>query len=231
MIVKLIALALLAGIAELDRTSIFHGLLSEPIVLSPLAGYILGDPILGFKIGIILQLFFVGCVSMGGSTPPDGAMATIAAVISASMSASYVSISSEVAVPVVVLVVMYPAAMIGSAIDMWRKESNVALLNDAEERLDNCGVGVVEKAIWVSIGKNFIFYTLAAVIVAAAGTLVTGLVLYILPAGWWKGMKITGDLLLLASAGIALASLRENRSIWIYLLVGICLWILMISVR
>ena len=230
MIFQLIALTLLAGIAELDRTSIFHGLLSEPIVLSPLAGYILGDPILGFKVGVILQLFFVGCVSMGGSTPPDGTMATIASVVSASISANYFPISSEVAVPVVILIVMFPAAMVGSAIDMWRKESNVALLNDAEERLDNYGFGVVEKAIWVSIGKNFIFYTLAVVIVAAIGTLVTGLVLYILPNDWFKGMKITGDLLLLASAGIALASLRENRSILTYALISIGLWIV-INIR
>ena len=231
MLLKLVSLGVLGGMAELDRTSIFHGLLSEPIVLSPLAGYILGDWALGFKVGVLLQLFFLGNASMGGSSPPDAAMSAMATVISASLAARYFSISSEIAVPIAILVVMFPASMVGKAIDMWQKESNVALLNNTEEKIGSDGAAAVEKAVWISIAENFAIYTGAVVIVTAIGTLSTGLVLYFLPQSWWYGIKITGDLLLLASAGIALASLRGRWSVLVYVSAGICFWIFVMSIR
>ncbi|GEM_PF-2511939 len=230
-IAQLVVPVIVGGIAELDRTSVFHGMLSEPIILSPLVGYILGDPVLGLKIGALLQLFFLGMVSVGGSSPPDGAMAAVAVTSAASLATHYTAVPHEVALPVAVLLVMVPAGRIGKAIDARLKESNVALLHKAEDDLETNGAGVVEKAIWKSVLKTFCTYAVAVAVVASAGTLITSFVLAILPQGWWKALEISGSLLMMASAGIALASLRERRAFLVYASVGICLLLLMVGLK
>jgi len=230
MIEQLAALMVMGGVAELDRTSVFHGLLSEPIVLSPLVGYVLGDPMLGLKIGALLQLFFLGMASMGGSSPPDGTLASVAVTAAASLAARYTGVGYEVAMTVAVLIVMVPAAWMGKAIDTWIKESNVAMLHKTEEEIESKGVREIEKAVWKSVAKSFLIYAVATGVISLAGVLITSGALAFLPGSWSRPLEITGGLLLLASAGIALASLREKRALLVYAGVGLGLLILIVSV-
>jgi len=72
---------LLAGgaavVCGLDRTAICQFMLSRPIVAAPLTGYLLGDPYLGLKIGVMLELLWLGRLPVGASIPPDDTQVAI----------------------------------------------------------------------------------------------------------------------------------------------------------
>lgn len=230
MVFKFIVVVLLGGATELDRTSVFHGMFSEPIVLAPVAGLILGEPVLGVKVGAILQLFFLGSVSMGGASPSDATMASVAVTASAAIAAVFTGVPSDVALAVAVLAAMAPAGWVGRMMDMKLKERNVHLLHKTEENLERQGMKAVEQAVHRSLRSTFLTFTAGMAIVSVAAAAVTTVVVNYIPPEWWGALKVTGNLLLLASAGIALASLRERRAIWVCSLIGVALVAVLVGV-
>ena len=209
----------------MDRTSVFHGLLSEPVVLCPLVGLLLGDPMLGLKVGAVLQLFFLGSSSVGGSSPPDAAMASIAVTVAASLASDLTGVPVRVSFPAAVLAAMAPASLAGSFADGWIKENNVKLLHETEEAVELVGAEAIEKAVKKSLATSFLFFALIGTIVAALATVVTGAVLYFLPHEWWKVVEMAGNMILPASVAVALASLRERRALWVYAGASVCILI------
>src|SRR6201986_5510153 len=61
-------------------------LLSRPLVLGPLVGFVLGDVTQGVMIGATLELIFMGNIKVGAAIPPDiitgGVLGTAFAVLS-----------------------------------------------------------------------------------------------------------------------------------------------------
>ncbi|MEZ4585711.1 MAG: PTS sugar transporter subunit IIC [Gemmatimonadales bacterium] len=74
----LLALAIGSG---LDLASVVQGLLSRPLIVSALAGGVLGDLEGGLRIGAVLELFALDVVPVGASRYPDFGAATVAAVL------------------------------------------------------------------------------------------------------------------------------------------------------
>lgn len=80
-IMTLVALGLWATLAGLDLVSVLQSLFSRPIVAGAGAGWILGDPEAGLRIGVILELFALDVVPVGSSRYPDFGAATVGAVV------------------------------------------------------------------------------------------------------------------------------------------------------
>ena len=87
----LAALAALAGgVASVERKGALQLMLSRPIVLAPLMGWLLGDVEGGLMLGVPLELLFLGGVNLGGSLPDNEtllAAALTSMVIPAGMAA------------------------------------------------------------------------------------------------------------------------------------------------
>jgi mannose/fructose/N-acetylgalactosamine-specific phosphotransferase system component IIC len=79
----LVAWGLLVG---LDLASVAQTMISRPIVAGTVAGAILGDPMAGAAVGVILELFALEVLPVGASRYPDyglGAVAAAAAAVGA----------------------------------------------------------------------------------------------------------------------------------------------------
>jgi len=76
--VALLALAVGAG---LDLASVVQGLLSRPLIVSALAGTVLGDLEGSLRIGAVLELFALDVIPVGASRYPDFGAATVAGVL------------------------------------------------------------------------------------------------------------------------------------------------------
>ncbi len=75
-----LSLAFLGGLLALDATSVGQFMVSRPLVAGTLAGWWLGDPVLGLEIGAILELFHLAGVPAGGSRVPESGPASAVAV-------------------------------------------------------------------------------------------------------------------------------------------------------
>lgn len=75
-------LLLLWGIVTgLDLITVPQALLSRPLVAGAGAGLILGDPVAGLQVGVVLELFALDVLPVGASRYPDFAAGTIGAVV------------------------------------------------------------------------------------------------------------------------------------------------------
>ena len=76
--------ALVAALVYMESRIGGQHMLDRPIIIGPLVGVILGDPVTGLIVGGSLELVWMGLVGIGTSTPPDvvvgSALATALAI-------------------------------------------------------------------------------------------------------------------------------------------------------
>ena len=71
-----LVLALVAGLAAVERKGFLQAMLSRPIALAPLAGWALGDPEGGLLLAAPLELLWLGAVNLGAALPVHEALGT-----------------------------------------------------------------------------------------------------------------------------------------------------------
>lgn len=81
-------LALLGGVMGLDTVSCVQSMISRPIVVGPLAGALLGDPVSGMYAGVLLELVSLNQLPIGASRGWDTGPATVAASAVVALQAS-----------------------------------------------------------------------------------------------------------------------------------------------
>ncbi|MFZ0388982.1 MAG: PTS sugar transporter subunit IIC [Calditrichia bacterium] len=70
-------LSALISFLALDTTIAFQTLISSPIFACPLLGWLLGDVYLGFEMGFLFQLLWLGKIPAGATIVPEGNMASM----------------------------------------------------------------------------------------------------------------------------------------------------------
>jgi len=83
---ELLVLSVLGGLLVLDGTSLGQFMISRPVVAGTLTGWILGDPMLGFGLGALLEVYLLVEFPVGGARFPEGAPAAVIAVAAATVS-------------------------------------------------------------------------------------------------------------------------------------------------
>jgi mannose/fructose/N-acetylgalactosamine-specific phosphotransferase system component IIC len=148
----LVAWGVLVG---LDLASVAQTMISRPIVAGTVAGFILGDPMTGAGIGVILELFALEVLPVGASRYPDYGLGAVAAVATASGAPGVLGSGIGVAVGLLV------AYLGGKAIHMMRIE-NVYDVERHRDALDAGATGAVLGVHLRSLGRD-VFRTLVVV--------------------------------------------------------------------
>lgn len=71
------------ALLELDTTYFGQILVSRPVVVGSLLGFITGDFFLGLQIGIFTELIYLDFIPIGGVVPPSGAVSAGVAILMA----------------------------------------------------------------------------------------------------------------------------------------------------
>lgn len=80
---ELIVYCAVIAFMELDTTYLGQVLISRPVVVGSLLGFITGDFFLGLQIGIFTELIYLDFMPIGGVVPPSGAVSTGVAILMA----------------------------------------------------------------------------------------------------------------------------------------------------
>ncbi len=97
----MLPLSLLGGLVGLDGTSVGQFMVSRPLVVGTLTGWLVGEPHLGAAIGAVLEIYLLVSFPTGGSRFPEGATATVVAVGAAGAGAGPEALALGVAVGLV----------------------------------------------------------------------------------------------------------------------------------
>jgi len=82
----ILLLSVVGGLLALDNTSVGQVMVSRPMVVGLVTGWILGTPAAGFAMGTVLEVYLLVSFPVGGTRFPEGAPATVVAVATASWS-------------------------------------------------------------------------------------------------------------------------------------------------
>lgn len=79
----LLTASLLGGLLALDATAVGQFMISRPLAAGLLAGWLAGDPVTGFLVGVVLEIYLLVAFPVGGARFPEGATATVVAAVTA----------------------------------------------------------------------------------------------------------------------------------------------------
>jgi PTS system mannose-specific IIC component len=114
--VELLAGAGVALICGLDRVAMLQILISRPIVAAPLIGLLLGEPLIGLQIGVMVELLWLARLPVGAAVPPDDTQVAIGAtVLAVALGRQLGSISPEMML--VSLLIALPLGKVGQYCD------------------------------------------------------------------------------------------------------------------
>lgn len=176
----------LSVLLGLDRTAVLQCMVSRPLVAAPLTGWLLGVPLAGLEIGILLELLWLGRLPVGVVIPPDDTQVAIGATALAMTLERLLGLHGMPAVILCVLVAI-PLGKIGQYTDNRAREANNRLAELAVAAATAADARRIERLHLRGLGH----FALAALLTC------TGIVMF-------------GSLLLLPLAPLLIGTVRET---------------------
>lgn len=151
--------SLIIGIIALDTTIAFQILLSQPIFACPIIGWLLGNPQLGFEIGVIMQLLWLHILPVGSTVFPEGNIASMV-ICAISIQFDHLPYPNLVFTAAVLLGVLVSYA--GAWMTVLDRKINGALLGSAEKAAERVRIRQIKLIEALGILIYFVLMTLLA---------------------------------------------------------------------
>lgn len=162
MLIKAILLGLVGIVGVIDSRLIGRQNIGRPLILSTLAGLVLGDVRQGVILGASLELISMGFVAIGAAGPPNMQFGSIIATAFAILSGASTEAALTIAVPV---------AVIGEFLSVIMRMVIAQFSHVADKAIEN---GQFKKAIhihlWWSFGFNALVYFIPIFLTVYFGT-------------------------------------------------------------
>jgi PTS system mannose-specific IIC component len=130
-----LVLALVAGLAAVERKGFLQAMLSRPITLAPLTGWALGDLQGGLLVAAPLELLWLGAVNLGAALPVHEALGTAAITGGAVLAGAATGTGTTPEIAVLAVLVCAPLALVGRKADRLVEAWNERLAARAEAEL------------------------------------------------------------------------------------------------
>lgn len=206
---------LVAMLTGLDRVALVQVMISRPLVAAPLTGLVLGNPLLGLEVGMLLELLWLGRLPVGAAIPPDDTQVAVGATV---LAFSMGQMLDLVGMPMVILAVLVaiPLGKFGQIFDRLARKVNDRLAVAGLKALGNGNTNGLERrhlvglisfavsslataCVIVLIGSVILFYTAPQLIGAVRDT----------------GLSLQYSLIIVGAASL-LGTINVNRSISLF---------------
>jgi len=160
-----------AVIAGLDRTAAVQLMLSRPIVVAPLTGWLLGNPLVGLQVGALLELLWLGRLPVGAAIPPDDTQVAIASTVLSLSMADRLPLDG---LPLLLLctLVAIPLGKVGQLADRLVRQRNGRLLERAQAALAVGDLRLAERCHLRGLVHFAVGALLSFMAIVAAGSVV-----------------------------------------------------------
>lgn len=200
MLVKAILLGLVAVVAVVDSRLIGRQNIGRPLILSTLAGLVLGDMKQGIILGASLELMSMGFVAIGAAGPPNMQLGSVIATAFAILSGATTEEALSLAIPV---------AVAGEFLSVLMR-----MVIDE---------GKCKKAVHIHLWWSFIFnclvYFVPVFLAVYLGTDLVSSFVDAIPEVITKGLTVSGNLL--SALGFAmLLSTMLSKKMFPYFMLG-----------
>ncbi len=206
---------LVAMLTGLDRVALVQAMISRPLVAAPLTGWLLGNPMIGLEIGMLLELLWLGRLPVGAAIPPDDTQVAVGATVLALSVGPLLGLHG---MPMVILAVLVaiPLGKFGQVFDRLARHVN--------DRLAVSGENALLAGSTRGMERNHLFglasFALASLATALVIVLVGSFILYeaapfLIGAVREAGLSLQYSLVLVGAASL-LGTINVNRSISLF---------------
>lgn len=207
---SLLQLTLLGGIVGLDSTSFPQAMISRPLVAATLTGAVMGRPLDGMVVGLLLELFSLAILPIGATRYPE----TGTAAVAATAGYTYTTPSADAfALLLVVLFALFWERLGGASVSRLRQLNGVLMVGSKRD-LHERAAHSLEARHLVAILLDF----LRGALVVLAG-IIGAVALVSLLAPLWKlgplpalGVLVVSGTLMLASSLMLFGGWRQQRA-------------------
>lgn len=156
--VDLFSGALVALVCGLDRVAALQFMISRPIVAAPLAAWVLGEPMVGLQVGLLVELLWLARLPVGAAVPPDDTQVAIAcSVMTIILGRSLPAAGIELVI--LCLLIAIPLGKVGQYFEHYARQYNVRLSKQVELAFER---GSLMAAEWQHL-RGLISFSVAAV--------------------------------------------------------------------
>jgi mannose/fructose/N-acetylgalactosamine-specific phosphotransferase system component IIC len=159
LILTIVGISLLGGVIGLDRTAVGQIMISQPIVVAPLIGWILGDATTGLIVGAVLELIWLLDVPVGAFVPADSTVAAVFATAIAILGSPVSDRLSLTGFSVLLTVVLAPMTMVADkVIRKYNSRLAQSIQDPSREALGTRLSRAHLTGLWVFFLKFFVLY-------------------------------------------------------------------------
>jgi len=199
---------LIGSVISLDRRSAFQCMVSQPIIVVPLLGLLLGDLPNALWLGSVLQLLWLSSLLVGASVPPNETLASTVIGGVVLLYGKHLG-TPDLALQALAVLIGVPLSAVGRWADIRIDRANLVLAERADEAARAGDPAALARLPLIGLTRTF---GVAAALIAPSLIIGLGLVTVIRPA-------LTG------------ASERAFEVIAVYLLPGLGLAVALSTVR
>ena len=206
---------LVAMLTGLDRVALVQVMISRPLVAAPLTGWLLGYPMVGLEVGMLLELLWLGRLPVGAAIPPDDTQVAVGATV---LTLSVGPMLGLHGMPFVILAVLIaiPLGKFGQVFDRLARHVNDRLAVSGERALAAGRTRAMGRYHLLGLAS----FALASLATALVIVLVGSLILYeaapfLIGAVRKAGLSLQYSLILVGAASL-LGTINVNRSISLF---------------
>jgi PTS system mannose-specific IIC component len=199
----------------LDRVALIQFMISRPLVAATLTGWVLGNPLVGMEIGMLLELLWLGRLPVGAAIPPDDTQVAVGATVLALSIGHLLNLNG---MPLVILSVLIaiPLGKFGQVFDRLARHVNGRLALAGQNALMTGNISEFERYHLFGLAS----FALASLATAIVIVLLGSVVLYsvaplLIDAVREAGLSLQYSLILVGAASL-LGTINVNRSLSLF---------------
>lgn len=163
MLTQILLLSFCGGLFCLDRVFI-QAMISRPVIISPLAGLLLGNVYAGLIIGAFIELIWIDRVPIGTYVPPNDSIAAVLATSVAVIAGQKVGGVFPQLIALSILIAI-PFGILAKYMDIYIIKTNEAMSDRALEEAKKNQISKIKNKVFWGLAKVFLFTSFYLLIV------------------------------------------------------------------
>jgi mannose PTS system EIIC component len=214
MFLKVVVVSIIGGFLCLDRTCM-QIMLSRPVVIAPLMGFLLGDVLTGLGIGAFLELLWIDKTQIGISVPPNDSLLAVMIVSSLLLANSqYDPPPHEVMTFAFLLFI--PLGYVTQKMDTALIQSNERLSEKALQAAKAADTKGITRQHIRAIIETFTVYSFFLFITIIVGIMIIEAVIPLLPGFVLKAMGLMYQIIPAVLIAVCLSTVKIRRTVPIF---------------
>jgi len=205
-------MAMLTGV---DRVALIQFMISRPLVAGSLTGLVLGNPLVGMEIGMLLELLWLGRLPVGAAIPPDDTQVAVGATVLALSMGQTLDVNG---MPLLILCVLVaiPLGKFGQVFDRLARHVNDRLALNGKKALMAGDYPGAERTHLLGLASFALSSLATALMIVFCGSLILFFSApFLIDAVREAGLSIQYSLILVGAA-VLLGTINVNRGLSLF---------------